>query len=141
MPNVAVSGGFDPVHLGHINLLRAAAGLGLVVVMLNSDEWLHRKKGYVFMPWHERAELLREMRSVSRVVEVDDGDGTVREALTRLRPEVFANGGDRWLDDVPEKELCDALGIQCVFGVGGDKIRSSQATVNSALSQKRAKGE
>ena len=78
---VMVSGGFDPIHIGHIRMIRAAAEFGPVVVVANSDDWLMRKKGYVFMPWSERAEILESIKGVSYVVPVDDADDTVCAAI------------------------------------------------------------
>ena len=89
---VMVSGGFDPVHVGHIRMIREAAEWGSVIVVINSDEWLLRKKGYVFMPWKERAEIIGNIKGVSIVSNVDDSDGTVCKALQRHKPNAFANG-------------------------------------------------
>ena len=82
-----VSGGFDPLHIGHIQMIQEASQWGTVLVVLNSDAWLRRKKGYVFMPWNERAEILGNIKGVSLVTHVDDSDGTVCEAIKRMRPE------------------------------------------------------
>ena len=120
-----VSGGFDPLHEGHLAYLKAARQYGHVVVALNSDDWLLRKKGFVFQPWETRAEILRELRVVSDVIKVDDKDGTITDALSRVRPEYFANGGDRKEADDNEHYWCDYLGIKELFGVGGEKINSS----------------
>lgn len=98
---ILVSGGFDPIHRGHIALLRAAALHGPVVVILNSDEWLAKKKGSGFQSWQDRAIILQAIRYVTRVVPVDDSDGTVCAALRELAGEgdIFANGGDRTAED------------------------------------------
>ena len=116
---VFVSGGMDPVHCGHIRMINDAARAGRVVVVLNSDEWLVRKKGYAFMPWHERKEILMNLRNVYDVVAVDDSDGTVCEALRAHLPDFFANGGDRGKNNTPEQDVCDELGIKMLWGVGG----------------------
>lgn len=129
---VAVSGGFDPLHVGHLALFRQAAQYGEVMVILNSDDWLKRKKGYVFMPWEQRQEILQAIEHVSCVVDVDDSDDTVCEALRRERPDFFANGGDRVRDNTPEAELCSILDIAMIFQVGGDKVESSSKLVNDA---------
>ena len=92
---VMVSGGFDPVHVGHIRMIREAAEWGDVIVVINSDDWLKRKKGYVFMPWEERAEIMGNIKGVKIVTNVDDSDGTVCNALRHHKPNAFANGGDR----------------------------------------------
>lgn len=128
---IMVSGGFDPPHIGHIRMFREAAKWGDVIVAINSDEWLMRKKGYVFMPWKERAEIIREFASVSVVTRFDDSDNTACAAIEKIRPDAFANGGDRKKDNTPEMDLCDELGIQMLWGIGGkDKPQSSSWLVN-----------
>ena len=102
---IAISGGFDPVHIGHLNMIKGAAQEGSVIVILNSDAWLQQKKGYVFMPFEERKAILEAFSDVHHVVEVDDSDGTVCAALDQLRPCYFGNGGDRVSDNVPEVKL------------------------------------
>jgi len=126
---VLVSGGMDPLHVGHIKLLRDASLCGKVIVALNSDEWLIRKKGYCFMPWEERAEILMAILYVRDVIRVDDSDDTVCDALHRLDPDYFGNGGDRAEDNTPEKQLCEELGIKMLWGLGGGKIQSSSELV------------
>jgi cytidyltransferase-like protein len=133
---VMVSGGFDPVHVGHVRMIREAAEWGQVIVVINSDEWLKRKKGYVFMPWDQRAEIIGNIKGVSMVTNVDDSDGTVCSAIKRHLPTAFANGGDRKKDNTPEMEVCDELGIQMLWGIGGtDKPQSSSWLVNKAMEQ------
>jgi|TARA_R110002020_G_scaffold37124_25_gene112138 cytidyltransferase-like protein len=127
---IAVSGGFDPVHIGHVRMIIGAAQHGDVVVIANSDEWLKRKKGYVFMPWEDRAEILKSIKGVINVEYVDDTDETVCEALSRIKPDAFANGGDRKQENTPEMELCDSLGIELLWNIGGEKIRSSSEMVD-----------
>lgn len=128
---VAVSGGFDPIHIGHVRMILEAGEMGDVIVIANSDEWLMRKKGFVFMPWEERAEILSSIRGVLRVVRVDDSDGTVCEALRREKPDFFANGGDRKTNNTPEMEVCNELGIGLLWEVGGGKIQSSSDLVKN----------
>jgi D-beta-D-heptose 7-phosphate kinase/D-beta-D-heptose 1-phosphate adenosyltransferase len=132
MATVCVSGGFDPLHEGHIRLISDASLRGDVVVILNSDAWLRRKKGYAFQPWLSRAYILRAVRGVKDVVPVDDSDGTVVEALARIRPDYFANGGDREAGNTPELSLCLDLGIKPLWGVGGEKVASSSEIVANA---------
>ena len=127
---VVVSGGFDPVHIGHVRMILAAAEYGDVIVVANSDSWLYRKKGFVFMPWEQRKEILEALKGVVRVEWVDDHDETVCEALRRLKPTYFANGGDRKSNNVPEVQVCEELGIEMIWNVGGDKIESSSDLVN-----------
>lgn len=128
---IAISGGMDPVHVGHIKMIQAAAELGNVVVILNSDAWLKRKKGYVFMPYEERKYLLEHIKGVSAVSAVNDDDGTVCEALQRLQPDMFGNGGDRTSDNTPEKEVCLDIGIQMIWNLGGQKVQSSSELVRT----------
>jgi len=128
---IAVSGGADPCHVGHLRMAQDASKYGSVIWILNSDEWLRNKKGYVFMPWEERAELLRGFECVYDVVPVDDSDGTVCEAIKRIKPDYFGNGGDRTNKNTPEKTLCEGLDIELVWGLGGDKIQSSSDLVES----------
>lgn len=129
---VCVSGGFTILHVGHIRLFHDAAKVGRVIVILNSDAWLERKYGCVVVPYEQRREVLLALRDVSAVVEVDDGDGTVCEALRRLRPEYFANGGDRLPRNTPEVDLCHELGIKPLWGIGGGKVASSSALMGRA---------
>jgi D-beta-D-heptose 7-phosphate kinase/D-beta-D-heptose 1-phosphate adenosyltransferase len=128
---IAVSGGFDPVHIGHVRMIRDAARYGDVMVIINSDEWLIRKKGYVFMPYKERAEIMENLKGVTTVTSVDDSDGTVCEALIRHCPDAFANGGDRKKKNTPEMDVCEKLGIQMMWAIGGNmKPQSSSWLVN-----------
>ena len=130
---VAISGGFDPIHIGHVRMIQEAAELGdELVVILNNDNWLRFKKGFVFMPQEERKEILEAIRGVTRVVftdhEPDTNDISVTNALREVRPHIFANGGDRKPDDVPvpEEVLCEELGIKTVYNVGrGGRVQSS----------------
>ena len=126
MITVAISGGFDPVHVGHIRYIHAAAKLGdRLVAILNSDDFLLRKKGYVFMPLEERKEILESIKGVDEVVVAIDEDQTVAKTIELLRPDIFAKGGDRVVSVPEEEEACRKVGCQVVFGVGGGKVQSS----------------
>ena len=127
---VAVSGGFDPVHVGHVRMIRDAANTGGVVIILNTDAWLTRKKGYVFMPFEERKEILESIKGVKSVVAAEDDDGTVSITLGKIRPTHFANGGDRGIANTPEMQVCKKYGIQMLWNVGGKKIQSSSELVD-----------
>lgn len=128
---VAISGGFDPIHGGHVDLIEEAALHGKVTVILNSDAWLKRKKGFVFMNWTHRQKILLSMKDVHNVIPALDDDGTVCETLKHLRPDFFANGGDRTIESTPELKLCCDLGIKTLFGIGGDKSASSSDLVKA----------
>jgi len=135
---VVVSGGFDPIHVGHLRMMKEAAEHGKLTVVINSDAWLKRKKGYVFMPWEERAELISALSCVDRVIEAKDDDRTVCETLKELRPDIFANGGDRGVNTTPEAKLCEELGIELIWNIGGGKVRSSSKLVRE-ISIKKSK--
>jgi len=132
MKIVLVTGGFDPLHSGHIAYINAAKKLGdVLVVGLNSDAWLARKKGQPFMPYSERASVVFALQNVNGIILFDDSDNSSRDAIVRLRKEypdaeiIFANGGDRTQDNIPEMDVEDD-NVQFVFGVGGeDKANSS----------------
>ena len=104
--SIVVSGGFDPLHVGHLRMMREAAVYGKLTVIINSDDWLLRKKGYIFMPWEERAEIIGAYNFVEQVVEAKDDDRTVVESLRELMPDIFANGGDRLNNNTPEAIFC-----------------------------------
>jgi len=129
---VLITGGFDPLHSGHIAYFKAAKELGdILVVGVNSDVWLTRKKGSPFMPYKERAAIVRNIVGVDFVIDFDDSDGSAKNALWMVRQSypqdkiIFANGGDRTHVNIPEMDI-DDNNIQFVFGVGGfDKANSS----------------
>jgi cytidyltransferase-like protein len=129
---VLITGGFDPLHSGHIAYFKAAKKLGdILVVGVNSDAWLTRKKGSPFMPFRERAEIVKNIVGVDFVIDFDDNDGSAKHAITMVRQSyptdkiIFANGGDRTNDNIPEMDIVDN-NLQFVFGVGGfNKANSS----------------
>ena len=136
---IIVSGGFDPVHKGHIRMFREAANLGAqVVVGLNSDEWLTRKKGKPFMSFEERKEILEGFKYVTQVISFDDSDDTASDVIRRVDDIYkgqdvkifFANGGDRTTDNVPEMDVCRELKVTMLWGIGGGKIQSSSWLTN-----------
>lgn len=133
---VIVSGGFDPIHSGHIALLKGArdiAGLdGTVIAGVNSDKWLTDKKGAPFMPLIERKAILAAIRYVDDVQDFDDSDGTANNLIKQVRyayPNdvvIFANGGDRTSNNIPELAVAEQYNVNYLFGVGGDyKLNSS----------------
>jgi len=136
---ILLSGGFDPLHVGHIAMIHHAARYDArVYIALNSDAWLIAKKGYRFMPWKERAMIVESIRGVDAVIGFDDSDGTAITAIRSLRPTYFANGGDRTQENVPEQDICKELGVEMVWGIGGStKPQSSSWLVNEAIEQMR----
>ncbi len=136
---VVVSGGFDPIHIGHLRMIQEAAKLASkLIVIANSDNFLLKKKGYAFMPINERIEILEGFSGVYRAVESIDEDMTVCKTLEWLASEenikCFANGGDRKNKaDIPETEVCKKFGIAMEFNVGGGKIQSSSELVSGEV--------
>lgn len=126
-----VSGGFDPLHIGHLHYLQEAGKLGLLYVLLNSDAWLIRKKKKVFMTFEDRMEILMGIRCVEKVLAVNDDDNSVTEGIRFLREMyepgrlIFCNGGDRVAENTPEVLYCRENNIEMRFNVGGGKVRSS----------------
>ncbi|MEM1589958.1 MAG: adenylyltransferase/cytidyltransferase family protein [Candidatus Bathyarchaeia archaeon] len=137
MVTVFTSGFFDPIHRGHIALFKEAKGLGdRLVVHTHRDECCVKKKGYVFMPLEDRVEILRSIKYIDEVVICDSGcDLTVADFLEKLKPDIFAKGGDRTIENLPKKEveICRKLGIKIVFNVGGGKIQSSSWIINNFI--------
>jgi cytidyltransferase-like protein len=130
---VAISGAFDPIHIGHIRYIAEASKLGdRLVVILNSDEFLLRKKGFVFMPLEERKEILESIKGVSEVISSIDHDQTVCKTLEMIKPDIFAKGGDRTgPENIPEAGTCYLMGCKLITNVGGKKVQSK-----SDISQK-----
>ena len=151
---IILSGGFDPIHKGHMRMFREASNLGhQVIVGLNSDEWLTRKKGKPFMNFYERKEILEGIKYISSVVKFDDRDDTANDLISQVRSTYnggmfnhtyddvnptgrndyeiyFANGGDRTSKNVPEMKVCKELDVTMLWGVGGGKIQSSSWLIN-----------
>jgi len=131
-----VSGGFDPVHSGHIDYIEKASSLGdRLVILLNSDDWLKSKKGKPFMPFKERKRILESMRCVDEVIGFDDADGSCKQGLLHLLEIynddeiIFCNGGDRDKENIPELNIKN---IKYKFGVGGsNKLNSSSKILNN----------
>lgn len=132
------SGGFDPMHIGHLRCLRgthelAAVNNGIVVVVVNDDGFLLRKKGYAFMPINERMEIIDGVKGVDIVTKWDDMSQTVTGAIDLIKPNFFTKGGDRTAAaNVPEFDLCAKINCEVIFGVGGGKIQSSSSLVELA---------
>ena len=129
---VVITGGFDPLHIGHLSYIKAASELGdILVVGVNSDEWLVRKKGRSFMPFEDRISIIQSLQGVDYAIPFNDCDNSAKDAIAwarRVYPEytiVFANGGDRTSENIPEMDILDD-NIEFVFGIGGtNKVNSS----------------
>jgi cytidyltransferase-like protein len=125
---VAVSGAFDPIHVGHIRYIREAAKLGdRLIIILNSDDFLLRKKGFIFRPFQDRKEILESIKGVDEVIASVDDDQTVCKTLELVKPDIFAKGG-YWIDteNIPEAETCHSIGCRLLTNVGGGKIRADK---------------
>lgn len=140
---IVLSGGFDPVHVGHLRMMQAASQMAdKVIVGCNTDEWLRNKKGYAFMPYKQRREIVEGFESVDEVLYFNDDDGTAKHLLEKVKNlyptavTAFGNGGDRGKSNTPEQLLCEELGMSMVWGLGGEeKPQSSSWLVNSAIEQ------
>ncbi len=132
---VLITGGFDPLHSGHIAYFKAAKKLGdILVVGVNSDAWLTRKKGAPFMPYMERATIVRSIAGVDFVIDFNDSDGSAKHAIQMVRQSypqdkiIFANGGDRTSSNIPEMDIIDD-NLEFVFGVGGEDKKNSSSWI------------
>jgi len=130
---VLVTGGFDPIHSGHIEYLKSAKKLGdILIVGVNSDDWLTRKKGRPFMPITERTTLIENLKMVDHIILFNDNDNTAIEAIKNVKAlyphetVVFANGGDRTKENIPEMVFED---VEFVFGVGGENKANSSSWI------------
>ena len=141
---VAVSGGFDPIHIGHIRYLKGARKIAEdndadLWVILNTDKWLKEKgMGHPFYSYEDRKEILESIKYVDCLVPQRDEHKSVAYSLKIYRPIIFAKGGDRTLDSLPEeeKQICNQLGIKIITGVGGyekpDSSRDVIARIHNA---------
>ena len=133
---VLITGGFDPLHSGHIAYIKAARQLGRVMVGVNSDEWLAHKKGAPFMQINDRLDIMNNLKDVMAAFEFDDSDGSAKDAIKYVRgmfPNnriIFANGGDRTSTNIPEMDTEDT-NIEFVFGVGGEDKKNSSSWILS----------
>mgnify|MGYP001457463056 FL=1 len=122
---VAVSGYFDPIHVGHIEYLELAKKIGdYLIVIVNNDFQASLKKGKSFMNENDRVEIVSALKCVDDVFLSIDKDSSVCKSLEHLKPDIFANGGDRKLDEIPETSVMKKYNIKMVDGLG-KKIRSS----------------
>ena len=130
---VAISGGFDPLHVGHVRYIQEAMMLGThLIAIVNGDSFLERKKKFKFMPLAERMEIVDAIKGVDYTIGYESDDQTVIGALLKIRPNIFAKGGDRTgPENIPEWDICQKIGCKIVTGVGGGKIQSSSDLVNN----------
>jgi len=126
------------MHVGHLRMIQESAKMAEIVIAgVNSDEWLMRKKGYVFMPHEERVEMVQGTRGVSKAMAFDDDDNSACDLLRRVRAlwpnfkVAFANGGDRTSDNIPEIPVAEELDVHLIWGVGGGKVQSSSDLVSA----------
>ena len=152
-PIYMTSGGFDPLHIGHVRCIKATVARaqnkdihpwqmkGIVVVVVNADSFLQRKKGYAFMPLEERMEIIDAIDGVDYVVSWEtDGDQTVCGAIEILKPTYFTKGGDRFdASTIPEWDICQKINCEIITGVGvGGKVQSSSELVERAMQYETA---
>ena len=142
LPVYMTSGGFDPLHVGHLRCILETVDMaendgGYVAVIVNGDGFLNRKKGKPFMNEKERAEIIAGIRGVDAAIIWDDESQTVTGAIAALRPNFFTKGGDRAKpEDIPEWSVCQDVGCEVVFNVGGGKVQSSSWLIANAEESK-----
>ena len=136
---IILSGGFDPVHKGHVRMFKAASEYGDVVVGANSDDWLIRKKGKFFMPFLERKEILESIKYIDSVLAFDDSDDSACQLIKDVKSHYgndvelyFGNGGDRTNETTPEIEYCEKNNIGLIWDLGGGKIQSSSDLIKNS---------
>ncbi len=138
---IAVSGGFDPLHGGHLDMFEEAKKIvgptGKLVVFVNSDDFLVQKKGKPFMSLSERMRIIAGLRVVDEVIAVIDTDNSVCQTLEKFRPDIFANGGDRNKENIPEDAICTKFDITMLFNIGGGKTQSSSVLLKNFLDASR----
>lgn len=135
---VAVSGYFNPLHVGHLEMIEKSKKLGdYLIVILNNDYQVKLKGSVPFMSEKDRFKIIKALRDVDDVFLSIDKDKTVCKSLAKIKPNIFANGGDRKnLNDIPEYEICKKLNIKMVDGLG-KKIRSSSTLISNATKKKK----
>ena len=132
---IMVSGGFDPIHSGHIKLIEEAGSFGDVVVLLNSDKWLRQKKGHEFLSFDERKTIMSALKKVVDVINFDDDNNNCVNGIEKTikkyngRNIKFANGGDRNSDTTPEYEFCKKNNIEMLWGIGGKNKANSSSWI------------
>lgn len=142
MRTILLSGGFDPIHSGHIKMIKSASDLGFsVVVAVNSDEWLMSKKGFVFHSVDERCDIINSLRWVDRVITFNDSDGTAIDAIKKTSPTAFGNGGDRVPGNTPEDIYCYENNIISIYDLGLDSKSNSSSVIATKHTMDRPWGK
>ncbi len=136
MVNVIISGYFDPLHVGHLELIQKAKVLGdKLIVIVNNDNQTELKKGKVFMPEEERVKIVQAIKGLDEVFLSIDEDRSVCKSIEKVHEiygiDIFANGGDRLNNEIPEAKICKELGIEIVDGLG-DKIQGSSDLIKKS---------
>ena len=132
---VLVSGGFDPIHSGHIKLIEDASRYGNIIVLLNSDTWLENKKGKAFLPFEERKIIMKALKNVIDVIICGNVDNTCIDGIEKVVKKYpnhkikFANGGDRNNNSTPESIFCEKNGIELLWGIGGENKSNSSSWI------------
>ena len=132
---VLVSGGFDPVHSGHIKLIEDASRYGKIVVLLNCDKWLNNKKGKAFLPYEERKIIMNALKNVIDVISCGEVDNTCIDGMKKVIKKypnykiMFANGGDRNNESTPESIFCESEGIETLWAIGGENKSNSSSWI------------
>ena len=131
-----VSGGFDPIHEGHISLIRESVKLSDgVIVLINSDAWLERKKGKFFQSFNTRKIICENIKGVILAIDFDDTDNSASDGIYKVRKLFpnddlyFANGGDRTSQNIREENICKQCNVEMVFGIGGDNKANSSSWI------------
>ncbi|NCD00484.1 cytidyltransferase [bacterium] len=135
---VAVSGYFNPLHVGHLEMIEGAKKLGnYLVAIINNDDQVKIKGSVPFMSQEDRVKIISALKDVDEVFLSIDKDATVIKSLEKINPDIFANGGDRKnLNDIPEADICNKLGIKMVDGLG-KKIRASSKLISQYQANKK----
>ena len=139
---ILISGGFDPIHSGHIKLIKEASNYGDVVVLLNSDDWLRKKKGKEFLPFQERQIIMGSIKNVINVIACGNIDKTcvdgIKVAIEKYsnRKIIFAKGGDRDNSTTPEIIFCDNNSIRTIWGIGGENKSNSSSWILKKWNEK-----
>lgn len=135
-----ITGGFDPIHTGHIEYINSAKKISdFLIVGINSNEWLIRKKGYYFLPWEERSSIIHNLKSVDQIIDFNDSDDSAIDAVNKCLKfsdkVIFANGGDRGKENTPEvSEFMNNKNVEFIYSVGGsDKKNSSSWVLDSFI--------